>query len=331
MLPTMEAGWLEHVLIRQADAAIRISGADSSSWDGNLDQFRPTLAVKGASGLAWPNGRIQYRTDQVQWPIRAAVSRGRLLDDRTATNARMALYVILHENTHMLAREGRPFRGCRLHLFHEISVEEGVTDLFAHANLDRYVHALGLHTVAPGILGTRHRPSYPGYVAMVNGLLTGVSDVTGSSRRTILGQLATVNPQDKWAELGEMLLLGMEKQVDIPSGERNIVQDRLVTDVKRGIDDTRRLLGDGTQGGLAPKQAARLVQHRLRRSVERALLTYGSEESPEPSQVARDCVYGSPAPATGRIRPRSRSEKIAELRRRSRTQRQGRDGDRGHG
>ena len=327
----MEAGWLEHVLMRQADAAIQISGADTSSWDGNIDQFRPTLALKGASGLAWPNGRIQYKTDEVQRPIQAAMSRGRLLDERTARDARTALYMILHENTHMLAREGRPFRGCRIHLFHELSVEEGVTDLFAHVNLDRYVHALGINTVAPGILGTRHRPSYPGYIAMVNGVLTAASEVTGSSRRAILGQLATVNAQDKWDQLGEMLLLGTERQVNIPLEERGLVRDRLVTDLRRAIDETGVLLGDGALGGPGPKQAGRLVQHRLLRSVERALVAYRSGEVPEPTRIARNSMYGSPAPATRRGGPQSRSEKLAEWRHLSRPQRQGRDRDPGRG
>lgn len=67
--------------------------------------------MKGASGLAWPNRRLQYKTDQVQWPIRAALSRRRLFDERTATDARTALHATLQENTHMLAREGRPLRG----------------------------------------------------------------------------------------------------------------------------------------------------------------------------------------------------------------------------
>lgn len=63
--PAASRGVAEHILVCQAEAAIRISGADISSWDGSLDQFRPTLAVKNASGLAWPNGRIQYNTDHV--------------------------------------------------------------------------------------------------------------------------------------------------------------------------------------------------------------------------------------------------------------------------
>lgn len=132
------------------------------------------------------------------------------------------------------------------------------------------------------------------------------------------------------AQLGEMLLLGMGKTVEIPNAERGIVQERLVTELKSAIDRTRPLLGDGGRGGPASKQARRLVQHRLLRSVQRAQLAYGGREPPESSQVTRDRIYGSPAPTTRRARPQSRSERMAELRRRSRTQRPGRDRDTGH-
>lgn len=156
---------------------------------------------------------------------------------------------------------------------------------------------------------------------MVNGVLTAVSEVSTPLDVRSSDGWRRVNAQDKWTQLGEMLPLGIEGQVDIPLAERGLVRDRLVTDLRRAIDDTRLPLGDGTLGGPGPKQAGRLVQHRLLRRVERVQVAYRSREVPGPTRVARDGMYGSPAPATRRGGRQSRSEKVAEWRHRSRPQR----------
>jgi hypothetical protein len=93
-------------------AAINVTGADHSSWNGKLGKpAEPSKDGEIVLGTAGWDHSILHHEEYVEKPLRQMFQqRGRQHDDHTLLVFHTAVEVVFHENLHMLARHGTEHR-----------------------------------------------------------------------------------------------------------------------------------------------------------------------------------------------------------------------------
>ncbi|MEU4396499.1 hypothetical protein [Kribbella sp. NPDC023855] len=218
-------------MARQAQAALALAGAHHSSWRGQLGETRkvPEGIVLGTAD--W-DGTLRYHYDEVVKPLQEMFARrGEQLDAETLVRYRSALLVVLHENAHMLAPEGRdngderdtpittdPARK---------ALEEGATEAWAVRNLDRYIDELGLADVCPGLKQVKEISRYQHYLPAADVLAERLGEGSAAGRDEVLRQLNCVLSDGKWPVLVDAMYKNSELPDLVPQGDQRRVKREL--------------------------------------------------------------------------------------------------------
>ncbi len=163
---------LEELLARSGPAAVELSGAGQSAWNGNVvETTGPPL------GLADWDGTLYLGRNHILDPLRHMYEHaGEERPVHVLERYREALGTLLHEQAHFLgpadatqeaARGAFTRPGAR-------QLEEGVAEAWAQNHLDEYLTHLGLDKVAPGIKDVPANGYYPAFVPAVRILTTDV-------------------------------------------------------------------------------------------------------------------------------------------------------------
>ncbi|NEA35427.1 hypothetical protein [Streptomyces sp. SID13031] len=244
----MKVTSLKGMMDEQANAAVRISGADHSSWNGKLDVTDPARKVRGA--VKWDN-TIEYSDRSVNEPLREMFDNARVhnQDPRTLQSYREAVKTVLHENTHVLAAEGTQHSDAK-DAFQNPSVkslEEGVTELYSYANVDRYIDDLGLEEVAPGIGSADANRSYKQYVPAAETFTNGIARESGVDKDEVVRRLAVVNAEQKFQVAAETLYDNSELPGLVPEQGREAAVQRIAAAMRPPFEPLPGLEGLNAQ------------------------------------------------------------------------------------
>ncbi|MEV8377032.1 hypothetical protein AB0P21_30100 [Kribbella sp. NPDC056861] len=220
----------QELMAEQANAAVRISGAHHSSWNGRLDVTAPDRKVRGS--VKWDN-TIEYSDRLVNEPLREMFDNARShnQDPQTLQSYREAVKTVLHENTHVLAAEGTQHSDAK-DAFQNPSVralEEGVTELYSYTNVDRYIDDLGLEEIAPGIGAADANRSYKQYVPAAETFTKGISRESGVDNDEVVRRLAVVNAEQKFRVAAETLYDNSDLPGLVPEAGREAALQRIET------------------------------------------------------------------------------------------------------
>lgn len=198
---------VEELFAAQASAAVAISGADHSSWSGRTGVVAQQEGVSCTYGLAYWNGDIAY-DDTTRATLREMFdTAGQQHDFATLVRFRHALRVVLHENSHMLARPNTEWEHGRdeYQTAAGKALEEGVTEGWSFDNLSRYITELGIDEIAPGINDVEGVRLYPQYHPATAKLCEGIGEFTGRTGAEVLTELNNASARDKWLTAVGML------------------------------------------------------------------------------------------------------------------------------
>lgn len=221
------------LMTKQALAAVRVTGAHHSSWNGKVEPLPPEDA--GHRGLAKWDGRVQYSDRLVTYPLQEMFRhRGRTQSARTLESYRDALKVVYHENIHMLAAVGTS-HGLGSEAYQHpagAAIEEGVTEAYTHATLNDYIEELGLEQVAPGISSVREPVAYPHYVAAAGKFADAIGRRGGLDGTEVLRRMAVVNTAEKFQVAAELLYSASDLPGRVPESERAAAVERIESAMK---------------------------------------------------------------------------------------------------
>lgn len=232
----------DELMARQAAAALALSGAHHSSWKpGQLGQTRKVDHGIVLGTADW-DGTLRYDYNEVVKPLQEMFAqRGRPVSDRDLVRYRSALLVVLHENAHMLAPEGRDNGDERdTPLSPDAArkaLEEGATEAWAYRNLDRYIEELGLEEICPDLNRVTAISRYQHYMPAADVLAERIGerfgDQAGVRRDEILRQMNCGLSDGKWPVAVEHLYQSSNLPQLVPPGD--------VREVKRQLDSAMRV------------------------------------------------------------------------------------------
>ncbi|NIK55056.1 hypothetical protein [Kribbella shirazensis] len=194
---------------QQARAAVRISGAHHSSWDGQLAETDPKRDVNGVA--RWDH-TIEYNRARVVEPLEEMFQNARHYsqDPKTLQSYREALKTVLHENTHMLAGEGTQHAQAQQAFANKPGVkqvEESFTELYSQQQLNAYIDDLGLEEIAPGIKQADAAMAYKRYVPAAETLANSIARNSqgGLTSDEVVRRMAIVTADQKFRAAAEMI------------------------------------------------------------------------------------------------------------------------------
>ncbi|WP_433012726.1 hypothetical protein [Kribbella sp. CA-294648] len=187
---------LERLLEQHAWAALRISGAEQSAWNGQIIE-----ADDGVLGLAHWDGTLHLDRDFILDPLQDLYRRpGESRTDAELTRCRDALLTLLHEQSHFLGPAGATQEAA--HAAFKLPggrpLEEGVAEAWAHDHLDDYLRELEIDKVAPGIVDIRTEPSYAAFVPAVRLFTAHLDRQTGAPPGETLHLLNRQTAEGQW-------------------------------------------------------------------------------------------------------------------------------------
>ncbi|HEY3004171.1 MAG TPA: hypothetical protein VGJ44_17630 [Kribbellaceae bacterium] len=192
---------------RQAHAAVAISGAHHSSWNGHQFVVDPREEY---SGIARWEGSIGYKDDRVNEPLREMFEYAGHYNQppETLRSYRNALKTTLHENSHLLTQEGAHYRDGKNAYQTKAgkALEEGVTEAWSHRHLNEYIDELGLERIAPGISDAEgSEPVYRPFVPAAQSFANAIGRRTGIDGDKVLRQLNVQTVDNKFDHAATLL------------------------------------------------------------------------------------------------------------------------------
>lgn len=260
----MSVSTYRELMAAQAGAAVRVSGADHSSWNGRVAVTAPERKVRGA--VTW-NNTIEYADEKTTAPLKEMFANARVYnqDPETLQSYREAVKTVFHENTHLLAAAGSNHSDAQ-QAFQDPSVralEEGITEVHSYDNLNRYIDDLGLEDVAPGISSAEANPSYREYTPAARRFAADIGRQTGLESGDVVRQLAVVNAEQKFRVAAEMMYDNSELPGLVPDQERTAAVSRIEEAMKPSFagvadldsSDRQQLRRQSAKAGAASVQA----------------------------------------------------------------------------
>jgi hypothetical protein len=217
------------LMAEQAKAAVRVAGADHSSWNGQFVPADPDRKVRGA--VKWDN-TIEYNDERVTAPLKEMFANARVhnQDQETLQWYREALKTTLHENVHLLAGEGtehsdamRAFAtapGAR-------PLEEGVTEVYSYNNLNAYIDDLGLEEIAPGIRSAPAHPSYRQFTPAAQTFADSIGRRSGVGGDEVIRRMAVVNAEQKFRVAAATIYDTSDLPGLVPADQRDAAIQRI--------------------------------------------------------------------------------------------------------
>jgi hypothetical protein len=197
--PNSLAGLLE----QHAEAALHISRADQTAWNGHIVE-----AGDGILGLAHWDGTLHLDRECILDPLQEMYSRaGQQQPTQTLTQYREALVTLLHEQSHFLSPTGSSQEAARyaFTLPGGRHLEEGIAEAWAHDHLNEYIRHLGIDKVAPGITKIYTEPSYAAYVPAVRLLASDLDRRAGLPPGDALQQLNRQTAEGQWNKVVDLI------------------------------------------------------------------------------------------------------------------------------
>jgi hypothetical protein len=204
----MKVATFRELMREQANAALHVSGAHHSSWNGRFGA--PLDRQSDLGGTAnWDNS-ISYNPRHVDERLQEMFRNARvhLQDKADLRGYRDALRVVLHENVHLLSSEGREFSQSYSAMANGSGVrpfEEGVTELYSHQKLDEYIDELGIDQIAPGIKDVKSPKVYKQFTPAVEGFAEAIERRSGVPLDELIGRLAVVPADQKFRAAAEAM------------------------------------------------------------------------------------------------------------------------------
>jgi hypothetical protein len=259
----------------QANAALRISGAHHSSWNGYL---RETTGRDGdVRGVAGWDHTIAYNRATVSEPLQEMFQYAGHYnqDPKTLKSYREAVKTVLHENVHMLAGEGRQHAQAQ-HAFANApgvkQAEEGFTELYSQQQLNVYIDDLGLEEIAPGIKDADAAVAYKKYLPAAQNVADAIGRDSGLGRDEVVRRMATVTADQKFRAAAEMIYDSSDLPGLVPSEQRDAAVRRIATAIgpefakveNLSTSDPDRLRRESALVGSRTMDAARGAVRQLR-------------------------------------------------------------------
>lgn len=197
----MKVTGFRELMDEQANAAVRVSGAHHSSWNGRYGARIARDSELG--GTANWDHSISYNPRHVDERLQQMFRNARvhMQDPADLRGYRDALRVVLHENVHLLSSEGREHSQSYNAMATDPGVrplEEGVTELYSHQALNDYIDELGVEQIAPGIKSVRSPKVYKEFTPAVEGFAERVGQKSGMQREEVIARLAVVPADHKF-------------------------------------------------------------------------------------------------------------------------------------
>jgi hypothetical protein len=234
----MSVASYRELMAEQHRAAVRVSGAHHSSWNGRLAVAAPERKVRGVA--RWDH-TIEYADDTVNTPLKDMFANARVhnQDPETLQSYREAVKTVLHENTHLLAAEGSEHRDAE-QAFQNPSVralEEGITEVYSYTELDRYIDDLGLEEIAPGISSADAKPSYKQFTPAAGRFAESIGRRSGLESDDVVNRLAVVNAEQKFRVAAELVYDNSDLPGLVPDQERAAAIGRIEAAMKPAFAD----------------------------------------------------------------------------------------------
>ncbi|MET9269827.1 hypothetical protein [Kribbella sp. NPDC003557] len=240
----MKVTSFQELMREQANAAVRISGAHHSSWNGRYGA--PIARQSDLGGTAnWDNS-ISYNPRHVDERLKDMFRNARVhMQDRAdLVGYRDALRVVLHENVHLLASEGREHSQSYNAMATRPGVrplEEGVTELYSHQVLDDYIDELGVDQIAPGIKDVKSPKVYKEYTPAVEAFAETIERKSGVQRDELIGRLAVVPADQKFKVAAAAMYDNSRLPGMIPEDQREQAIGQIANAMSAGFGRVEKL------------------------------------------------------------------------------------------
>jgi hypothetical protein len=221
----------------QFEIARRISGATRGDWNGQYD-YTPYIGRHGrVLGATLSDGTILYDQMYVEDPLRDAFDRaGTVRSPEEREAIRDGLKTLFHEDNHLVARDGSRSRLDAFATNRDPGIrefEEGVTEAYSYARLDRFISETGFDEIVPGIDRVQGRSTYPSVAPAATQVAQGIGERTGLGTDEVLDRLNRVDHEEKWDVATDL----MYESSDLPG---IVADDRERDAAKARIRDAMR-------------------------------------------------------------------------------------------
>jgi hypothetical protein len=221
---------LAELLSQHAQAALSLSGADSSAWNGQIVE-----AGDGILGLAHWDGTLHLDREFVLAPLHDLYARaGEARPSTTLARYRDALLTLLHEQSHFLGPHGSTQEAARaaFRTPGAQALEEGVAEAWSHSHLDAYLRLLSIPHHAPGIDGVSTRPSYQAFVPATLALTSYLDERRHHPPGSTLTLLNRQTTEGQWPLVTDLLYRSTTLPRLIPYTEEPEIRHELETDLR---------------------------------------------------------------------------------------------------
>ncbi|WP_328329352.1 hypothetical protein OHA70_05840 [Kribbella sp. NBC_00382] len=224
----------EHAWVSSIVRSVEKLTGRPSRWNGDLyEETRPE-----AAGSALDGGGMTINPTKVLAPAGKAYGAGRQLDEDELAEARDAVLTVVHEAKHLsnpLGDENAP-GATPVHSADTVALDEGLTENWAHENVDDVIQDIGMDQYQPELLNTESIDSYPAYTSATDELVRGTADVTGLSQSQVVDVLEQADRTQRWAALADLVI--DERLADVlPEEDREAVRTQLVQTMRPHLGD----------------------------------------------------------------------------------------------
>jgi hypothetical protein len=227
-------GSLLELLARHAQAALQVSGADQTAWNGQVVE-----AGEGILGLAGWDGTLHLDREGILEPLREMYRHsGEPQSDGTLVRYREALATMLHEQSHFLGPAGATQEAAQA-AFKQLgsrALEEGVAEAWAHDRLNEYLARLGIDVVAPGITDVRSDPSYQAFVPAVRVLTSDLERRAGLPSGELLRALNQQTAEGQWPVVVDVAYRSSRLPECVPADREPAVRRRLENTLRASFE-----------------------------------------------------------------------------------------------
>ncbi len=226
----------------QAKAAVAISGAHHSSWNGRQRDTDPAKKIRGSA--SWDH-TINYNRQLVTEPTQEMFRNARAhnQDPATLQSYREAVKTMLHENVHLLAAEGSDHRQAMTEIDKPglRPLEEGITELYSQQKLNDYIDELGLEEIAPGIRDADAVKSYPKYLPAAEAFTNKIGRESGLGSAEVAERMAVVTADQKFRVAAETIYDNSSLPQTVPSDQREAGVQRIEAAMKQPFSEVDKV------------------------------------------------------------------------------------------
>ncbi|MFI5711694.1 hypothetical protein [Kribbella sp. NPDC051620] len=294
----------EYQWVRNAIRSVEKLSGRPSRWNGELYE-EPR---DGVLGSAKDGGAMTLSVDKVLKPIAMAYTAGRPLTDDELTQVRDAVLTVVHEADHLshpLGDENAP-GATPVYSPENLAVEEGLTETWAHRNVNAVIRDAGMHVANPELLTTESVDSYPAYTAATDELISGTAQVTGLPPSQVRAAMEQSDRTQRFAAVADLVI--DERLADVmPPQDRQAVRTQLVQTMRPSFGEVAAAQQSEEMAGVAKSIAGHQGAQRAVTALSTTTAELDNryheaavEQSPEVDHLRK--FLGGPPPQAGTYR-----------------------------